>query len=292
MNVRAVERQSIEESLRRAIERQEFSLHYQPKIDLETGTISGAEALIRWTHPVRGLVSPAQFIPIAEACGLILPIGAWVRREACRQAKAWVDAGLPVISIAVNVSAIEFQDRGFAETLFTILDETRMDPKFLELELTERVLMDGTESAISILQALRAKGIQIAIDDFGTGYSSLSYLGKLPIDHLKIDQSFIRQIKASGNDAAIVIAVIALAKSLKLCVIAEGVETLEELAFVQTHHCDEVQGYYFSRPIPAQQFAELLATGISKTDWMPFRNAKSRIAKEDARLRPARGPKA
>ncbi len=179
MNVRAVERQSIEESLRRALERQEFALHYQPKINLKQGEITGAEALLRWTHPTRGPVSPAQFIPVAEDCGLILPIGHWVLREACKQARAWLDAGLPVATIAVNISAMEFRDDNFLESVFAILEETGLDPGRLELELTESVLMKRAESTASILKALRAKGVQIAVDDFGTGYSSLSYLQKV-----------------------------------------------------------------------------------------------------------------
>ena len=199
MNVRAVERQSIEESLRRALERQEFALHYQPKINLKTGEITGAEALIRWTHPTRGLVPPAQFIPVAEDCGLILPIGNWVLREACKQARAWVDAGLPLATMAVNISAMEFRDENFLEGVFAILEETGLDPRSLELELTESVLMKHAESTESILKTLRARGVQVAVDDFGTGYSSLSYLRKFPIDALKIDQSFVRQITTAGT---------------------------------------------------------------------------------------------
>jgi EAL domain-containing protein (putative c-di-GMP-specific phosphodiesterase class I) len=268
MNVRAVERQSMEESLRCALERQEFALHYQPKINLGTGAITGAEALLRWTHPVRGPVAPAQFIPVAEACGLILPIGAWVLREACRQARAWVNEGLPATTIAVNVSAMEFRNEDFLKGLFAILSETGLDPHSLELELTESVLMTRAESMTVILQALRERGIQVAIDDFGTGYSSLSYLRQFPVDALKIDQSFVRQISTAGDDATLVIAVIAMARSLHLRVVAEGVEMPEELAFLRTHQCDEAQGYYFSRPVPPQQFASLLETGISKADWL------------------------
>jgi len=261
MNVRAVERQSIEESLRRALERQEFALHYQPKINLRTGAITGAEALIRWTHPTRGLVSPAQFIPVAEDCGLILPIGAWVLREACKQARAWVDAGLPATTMAVNVSAMEFRGENFLEGLFATLGETGLDPSSLELELTESVLMKRAESTASILRTLRERGVQVAIDDFGTGYSSLSYLRKFPVDALKIDQSFIRQISTAGDDTTIVTAVIGMARSLKLRVVAEGVETEEELAFLRAHQCDEAQGHYFSRPLLPPQFARLLKTG-------------------------------
>jgi diguanylate cyclase (GGDEF)-like protein/PAS domain S-box-containing protein len=262
MNVRAVERQSIEESLRRAVERQEFTLHYQPKINLRTGDITGAEALIRWTHPVRGLVPPSQFIPVAEDCGMILPIGIWVLREACKQAKDWIDAGLPIRTIAVNISAMQFRNDHFLKDVFSILSETGLDPKCLELELTESVLIKRAETASSVLQTLRAKGIQIAVDDFGTGYSSLSYLTKFPIDALKIDQSFVRQISTIPTDTTIVTTVISMGQSLKLRVVAEGVETQNELEFLQAHNCEEAQGYFFSRPVPAQKFARLLETGI------------------------------
>ena len=263
MNVRAVERQSIEESLRRALERDEFVLHYQPKVDLRTGAITGAEALLRWTHPERGLVSPAQFIPIAEDSGLILPIGRWVLRGACLQARRWVDEGLPAMTMAVNVSSMEVRAEDFVTGLFEILDDTGLDPASLELELTESVLMRHADSAASILQAVRERGVQVAVDDFGTGYSSLSYLRRFPIDALKIDQSFVSQISADGDDTSIVTAVISMARSLKLRVIAEGVETLEQLAFLQDLQCDEAQGYYFSRPVPAAQFARLLKSGIT-----------------------------
>jgi diguanylate cyclase (GGDEF)-like protein/PAS domain S-box-containing protein len=264
MNVRAVERQSIEESLRRALERKEFALHYQPIVNLKTGEITGAEALIRWTHPVRGLVPPVQFIPVAEDCGLIVPIGNWVLREACRQARAWAQAGLSLKTMAVNISAMEFRDKHFLEGVFAILKETGMDPGTLELELTESVLMKHAESTESILKTLRARGVQLAVDDFGTGYSSLSYLRKFPIDILKIDQSFVRQITTDPHETTIVTAVISMGRSLKLQVVAEGVETQEELAFLQAHHCDQAQGYYFSRPIVPEQFARLLETGLSE----------------------------
>jgi len=262
MNARAVERQSIEEGLRRALQRNEFSLHYQPKINFRTGAITGAEALIRWTHPTRGSVSPAQFIPVAEECGLILPIGNWVLRHACKQAQAWAAAGLPPATVAVNVSAREFRDDSFLDGLSAALDESGLDPKSLELELTESVLMKHAESAASILQTLRERGIQVAIDDFGTGYSSLSYLRRFPIDALKIDQSFVGGITTATDDASIVTAVISMARSLKLRVVAEGVETLEQSTFLRNHDCDEAQGYYFSRPVPAHQFAALLARRV------------------------------
>jgi EAL domain-containing protein (putative c-di-GMP-specific phosphodiesterase class I) len=262
MNVRAVERQFIEESLRGALEREEFTLHYQPKLDLRTGEIAGAEALIRWAHPTRGNVSPDQFIPTAEDCGLIVPIGAWVLREACRQAQAWVDAGMPAITMAVNVSAIEFRDEKFIARLMAVLEETGLDPRLLELELTESILMNRAESSARVLHAVREIGVTVALDDFGTGYSSLSYLRRFPVDALKIDKSFVRFISTAGDAIPLVTAVIAMAQSLKLRVIAEGVETFEELEFLRNHQCDEAQGFYFSRPVPAQQFAKLLRTGI------------------------------
>jgi diguanylate cyclase (GGDEF)-like protein/PAS domain S-box-containing protein len=263
MNARAVERQSIEESLRRALERQEFAVHYQPKICMRTGKITGAEALIRWMHPVRGAISPAQFIPVAEDCGLIVPIGRWVLRRACEQAREWQRAGLPPIAMAVNVSAVEFQDEAFLPGLVRILEELQMDPRSLELELTESALMKRVEFAATVLRTLKESGVRVAVDDFGTGYSSLSYLRKFSIDSLKIDQSFVRQIGRATDDAAIVTAVISMARSLKLRVVAEGVETLTELKFLKAHECDEAQGYYFSRPVPAALFVNLLRAGVS-----------------------------
>jgi diguanylate cyclase (GGDEF)-like protein/PAS domain S-box-containing protein len=281
MNVRAVERQFLEEGLRGALQQREFSLLYQPKVDLRTRQITGAEALIRWTHPTRGPIPPAQFIPVAEDCGLILPIGAWVLREACFQARVWANAGLPAIKMAVNVSAMEFRDDKFLEGVFAILGETGMDPRNLELELTESVLMKRAESTASILQSLRERGIRVAVDDFGTGYSSLSYLRRFPVDALKIDQSFIRQLTNDGDDTTIVTAVIGMARSLNLRVVAEGVETREELAFLTAHQCDDAQGYYFSQPLGAEEFAELLKTGIPRdpvTVLQPARRAKLLLA--------------
>jgi len=265
MNVRAVERQSMEESLRDALERQEFALHYQPKVNLRTGKITGAEALIRWTHPTRGPVSPAQFIPVAEDSGLIRQIGNWALREACKQSRAWLDAGLSLATMAVNISAIEFRNENFLESVFAALKDTRLSPTFLELELTESVLMKHAESTEFILKTLRENGVGLAIDDFGTGYSSLSYLRKFPVDALKIDQSFVRQITTAPDETSIVTAVISMARSLKLRVIAEGVETQEELAFLQSNQCEEAQGYFFSRPVPPQQFAKLLENGMTET---------------------------
>ena len=265
MNARVVQRQFIESGLRRALERQEFVLYYQPKINLQSGTIVGVEALIRWRHPQRGLLPPAQFVPIAEDCGLILPIGRWVLSEACRQARAWQDAGLPPITIAVNTSALEFQARDFLENIRATLEESRLQPRYLELELTESVLMRDAESTDSMLRALAEFGVKLAVDDFGTGYSSLSYLRQFPIDTLKIDQSFINQMTSNPDDAAIVTAVISMGKSLKQRVLAEGVETPEQYAFLLAQQCDEGQGSYFGRPVPAEEFAGLLENGIPET---------------------------
>jgi diguanylate cyclase (GGDEF)-like protein len=266
MNIRAVERQSIEASLRGALERQEFALHYQPMINLKTGEITGAEALLRWEHPTKGPIPPAQFIPVAEVCGLIVPIGKWVLREACQQARAWLDAGLPFCGMAVNISAMEFRDDNFLPGVFAALEDSGLDPKCLELELTESVLMQRAQVTESILKTLRARGVHLAVDDFGTGYSSLSYLRKFPIDALKIDQSFVRQITSAPGETTIVTAVIGMGRNLKLRVVAEGVETQEELAFLQAHQCDEAQGYYFSKPVPPREFAHLLKAGVRKPE--------------------------
>ena len=262
MTAQAVERQFIESGLRRALARQEFLLHYQPKINLCSGAIVGVEALIRWQHPERGLLLPAEFVPIAEDCGLILPIGRWVLREACLQARAWQDAGLPPITIAVNTSALEFRARDFLKDMRAILEETRLEPRYLVLELTESVLMRDAESTDAVLHALAYLGVKLAVDDFGTGYSSLSYLSKFPIDTLKIDQSFINRMGSSPNDASIVRAMISLGKNLKQRVLAEGIETQEQNAFLLAQQCDEGQGDYFSHPVVAMEIARLLTNGI------------------------------
>ena len=258
MNVRAVHRQSIEASLRRALDRQEFVLHYQPKINLESGLIVGVEALIRWQHPERGLLLPAQFVSIAEDCGLILPIGRWVLREACRQAQAWWQAGLPPVTVAVNTSAIEFRAQDFLKNIRSTLDEIGWEPHYLELELTESVLMRDAEATHLVLQSLADMGVKLTVDDFGTGYSSLSYLRQFPINALKIDQSFVQQMTTDPGDATLVSAVINMGKSLKHRVIAEGVETSEQHAFLLAEQCDEGQGFYFGRPVEAAAFADLL----------------------------------
>ena len=265
MNVQAVRRQSLEASLRRALERHEFVLHYQPKINLKSGRISGVEALIRWYHPERGLIPPTEFIPIAESCGLIVPIGRWVLRQACMQARKWQIAALPQIRMAVNISSVEFRDKNFLENLRATLSETGLDSRHLELELTESVLMQHVESTAFVLGELRALGVHLAVDDFGTGYSSLSYLSQFPINSLKIDKSFVQRINSERDDAPIISAVINMGQSLKQRVIAEGVETLEQLAFLQSRGCEEGQGFYFSCPVVAEEFAKLLETGVSTT---------------------------
>jgi diguanylate cyclase (GGDEF)-like protein/PAS domain S-box-containing protein len=265
MNLRAVERQSLEVSLRHALEGEQFLLHYQPKVNLDTGEITGVEALIRWQHPDRGLISPGRFIPIAEDCGLIVPIGRWVLREACRQTREWQDAGWLRLPIAVNVSALEFRDPGFVDSVRTVLQETGLQARYLELELTEGVLMEDGQCTAAVLQELKKMGVQLAVDDFGTGYSSLSYLQQFPIDVLKIDQSFVHHITGNPDDSSIVSAIIDMGKNLKQRVIAEGVETQGQLAFLQAQRCAEGQGYFFSRPLAAAQFAYLLQKGLTET---------------------------
>jgi diguanylate cyclase (GGDEF)-like protein/PAS domain S-box-containing protein len=266
MNVRAAERQSVENDLRHAVAREEFVLHYQPKMNLETGLITGVEALIRWRHPRRGLVPPAQFIPIAEECGFIASIGRWVMREGCRQARAWQIAGLPPVRIAINVSAVELRTKDFASGVRAIMTEVGLDPRYLELELTETFLMQDTTSTSAVLRALKAVGVQIALDDFGTGYSSLSYLKRFPIDTVKIDKSFVRDLVTDADDASIVSAVIGMGNRLHMQVVAEGVENAEQLAFLKEQRCPEGQGHFFSRPMPSDSFADLLRSGVARPD--------------------------
>lgn len=255
MNVRAIARQSIEQSLHRALKESEFVLHYQPKVNLETGTITGAEALIRWQRTAHRLVPPTQFVSIAEECGLIQSIGRWVLREACRQAQVWLQAGLDLGQIAVNVSPVEFHGKDFLVGIRKILEDTGLDPHRLELELTESGMMQDMEQTTAILHALKELGVQIAVDDFGTGYSSLSYLHRFPIDTLKIDQSFVQD----RDGEPIVSAVIAMGTSLKQRIVAEGIETKKQLTFLQSQHCAEGQGFYFGRPVAAEEFTTMLA---------------------------------
>ena len=263
MTLRAVERQRLEADLYRALERQQFELHYQPQVELQTGRILGAEALIRWRHPERGLLLPNVFIPVAEECDAIVPIGRWVLREACRQTQAWLDASLAVPAIAVNISAVEFMNPGFMENVRAILFDTGLAPHYLELELTESVLMKDAEATMSVLQELKSMGVKIAIDDFGTGYSSLSYLQQFPVDTLKIDQSFVADIVTNGaGDGILIDSVIGLGRSLGHHVVAEGIETPAQLKFLIDHLCLEGQGNYLGEPLSADGFAALLKAGI------------------------------
>ena len=264
MNEQALERLRIEGDLRNALERDEFELYYQPKVDLRSGVIVGMEALIRWHHPQLGLVAPARFIGLAEETGLILPIGAWVIRTACAQTKIWHDAGWAHLRVAVNLSVRQFGQHDLVSSIATVLAETGLAANCLELELTESLVMTDVEHAIGILRQLKDLGVHLSIDDFGTGYSSLSYLKRFPIDVLKIDRSFVRDITVDADDAAITVSIISLAHSLKLHVIAEGVETEEQLSYLRLHGCDEMQGYLFSPPIAAQQFIQLLQKKNSK----------------------------
>ena len=258
MNTRAVERLIIENNLRLALEKQQFILYYQPKVNLNTGQITGVEALLRWQHDEWGEVVPDIFVPVAEDTGLIIPIGRWVLRQACLQAKAWQDAGLQDITIAINISAQEFLQKDFVAGVRAVLIETGLAAHFLELEITESVLMRDAECSKNILQQLKKMGIKLAVDDFGTGYSSLSYLQRFPIDVLKIDQSFVQNIESAKDDGIIVSAIISMGNSLKLKVVAEGVETPSQFAFLKARQCEEGQGYFFSHPLIAENFAALL----------------------------------
>jgi len=261
MDERLLERLRLEGELRHALERNEFELHYQPQVDLRTGRIVGMESLLRWNHPELGMIPPGKFISLAEETGLIVPIGAWVIRTACAQTQAWQRAGLGRLRVAVNLSARQFAQKNLAGSIMNILDETGLAAEDLEIELTESLVMTDVERAIGVLRDLKEIGVQLSIDDFGTGYSSLSYLKRFPIHVLKIDQSFVRDIAAGADDAAIVALIISLAHSLKLNVIAEGVETPEQLAYLNQHDCDEMQGYLFSKPLPAVAFEKLLRNG-------------------------------
>jgi diguanylate cyclase (GGDEF)-like protein len=263
MNATAWQRLKLETELRRALNREEFVLYYQPKVDMDSGKIVGMEALLRWQSPERGLVAPGEFIPLLEETALILPVGEWVLRAACKQARAWQAAGLPDIHIAVNLSTLQFKQPDFAGLVLDILKENGLDPALgtIELELTESLLMNNAAGAVETLVKLRQAGIHFSIDDFGTGYSSLSYLKRFPISSLKIDQSFVRDLSSSSEDEAIVAAIIALGHSLGLNVIAEGVETTAQLDQLRNKGCNEMQGFLFSRPVPAADMTQLLQNG-------------------------------
>jgi diguanylate cyclase (GGDEF)-like protein/PAS domain S-box-containing protein len=257
-NVRAAGRHALQADLRRAMERHQLVLHYQPKMDVETGAITGAEALVRWAHPEHGLLAPEQFLPIAEDCDLIVPIGQWVVREACRQNGVWQKARLPKVTVSVNVSRSEFRHQGFVHGVRAVLARARVEPRYLELEIPESVLMQDGEFSAVVLQGLESLGIGVTIDEFGTGYSNLKELRRFPVNALKVDQSFVRNSTHNRDDAAVVSAAISLGRSLGRRVIAGGVETREQLAFLRTRFCDEGQGYYFSPPVFPDEFADLI----------------------------------
>ena len=263
LNERLIERMRIEEALRDAVERQEFELYYQPQVDLASGRVIGAEALIRWRHPEMGLIQPARFIPLAEETGLIVPIGLWVMRTACEQIMTWERAGLRGLRISVNLSARQFAQPDLVQSIADALHNSGLAPGRLEIELTEGLVMTDVENAIDTLHELKNLGVQLSIDDFGTGYSSLSYLKRFPIDVLKIDQSFVRDITGSSDEATIVHTIISMAHNLHLRVIAEGVETEAQLAYLRKHECDEMQGFHFSRPLPVTDMEQLLRCGKS-----------------------------
>ncbi len=263
MNVEAVEHLTMKNGLRRALARDEFVLHYQPQIDLASGAVVGVEALLRWNHPELGLVAPARFIPVAEESGLIVPIGEWVMHEACRQAVAWKNAGLPPLVMAVNLSAVQFKRGDVEQTVTRALQQSGFNPSYLELELTESILIHNTESVLATVQRLKLLGVKLSIDDFGTGYSSLSYLKRFAVDKLKIDQSFIRDLATDPDDAAIIRAIIQMARSLNLKTIAEGVENIGTLEQLRIFNCDEAQGYHFARPMPAEELARRLAGDLA-----------------------------
>jgi diguanylate cyclase (GGDEF)-like protein len=259
MNAKALERMKLENQLRRALDRDELVPFYQPKVDLQTGQVVGAEVLLRWNHPQRGFVSPVEFIPLAEETGLIVEFGEWVLNAACKQNKTWQVAGLPHIRVAVNVSARQFRDGRFIQTLRQALQGSGLDPQFLTLELTENTIMENAQENLNILHGIKEMGVKLSVDDFGTGYSSLSYLKQLPLDELKIDRSFIVGIRSEVDDAPIVTSIISMAHSLDLRVVMEGIETEHQLAFSRDRGCDEYQGFLFSKPIPSREFETLLA---------------------------------
>ena len=262
LNKEANQKFQLQTDLRLAIGRSEFILLYQPQVELRTGRVFAVEALIRWNHPTLGVIPPSKFIPLAEACGLIVPIGDWVLNEACRQNKAWQDAGLPSVNISVNISARQFREKDLVSRVVRALQISGLDGQFLELELTESLIMQDVASAVATMKELQGLGVQLSIDDFGTGYSSLSSLKTFPVARLKIDKSFINDLGTNENDNAVASAVISLGHKLNLKVIAEGVETDEQVAFLRDNNCDEMQGYRFSEPLPPNEMEELLKSRL------------------------------
>jgi len=263
MNLRAQFQQNLESAIRQALDRNEFVLHYQPKLDLKSGKIVGAEALIRWYQPRSGWIKPSDFIPVAEDSGLIVPLTQWVLRQACEQVQSWRAMGLPPLCVSVNISPLDFRQRDFVDKLAAVLKQTGVPPYLLELEITESVLMQNVEETVKTLHTIKAMGVRLALDDFGTGYSSLSYLRRFPIDVLKIDQSFVRGLNVNNQDEQLISAIIGMGRSLELTIIAEGVETLDQLSFLQAQRCEEGQGFLFSKAVPAKDFAQLLQVGCA-----------------------------
>ena len=278
MNVDAIEHLHMRNELGKALERSELVLHYQPQVDLASGEVFGAEALIRWNHPTLGMVQPGRFIPVAESSGLIVPIGEWILLEACRQAVEWLHAGINLV-VAVNISAMQFKSGDLKESVSRALAESGLPANLLELELTESILIQGAENVLNTVRQIRALGVSFSIDDFGTGYSSLSYLKRFAVSKLKIDQSFVRDLATDPEDAAIVRAIISMAHDLNLRVIAEGVEREDQLKFLQSHNCDEIQGYFVGKPVPAMEFCK------QSNEWADFRKASNNIQFKKSRTR-------
>ncbi len=258
MRTKSLHRLDLENLIRSAIEQEEFSLYFQPKVDAKTSRLVGAEALLRWQHPERGAIAPADFIPIAEETGLVIPIGKWVLREACRQVKNWASSAAGAVPVSVNISSHQFRDGSLVEDVFQALSRASIDAELLELEITESVLLQDVENTLIELQALKKSGVSLSIDDFGTGYSSLSYLKRFPIDTIKIDQSFVKDLHRDADDAAICAAILAMSRQLGLRVVAEGVETREQLAFLRSHGCHQIQGFLFGKPLSAEAFLRFL----------------------------------
>jgi EAL domain-containing protein (putative c-di-GMP-specific phosphodiesterase class I) len=267
MNVTACERFEMENRLRKALENRQFHLYYQPQLDIRSGNVVGVEALIRWIDAQNNVILPGKFISLAEETGLIIPIGEWILDTACRQNVEWQKAGFAPMYVSVNISSLQFRQPSFIGTVNKVLQDTGLDPKYLELELTESILMEATESAIQTLNELKSMGVRISIDDFGTGYSSLSYLKRFPIDTLKIDRSFVRDVTSDPDDKAIINAIIALARTLNLKVIAEGVETIQQLVCLHEQGSDGMQGYLFSPPLPKESLTQLLQEGKNLKTW-------------------------
>jgi EAL domain-containing protein (putative c-di-GMP-specific phosphodiesterase class I) len=285
VKAQSIERLMLETNLRHALERNQLSLHYQPKVDLVTGQITGVEALLRWTHPDLGMLSPMQFIPLAEETGLIVPIGRWVLKEACAQNTAWQHRGLRPVSMAVNLSPRQFVDENLLQDIDGALVSCGMSPTLLQLEVTESMVMQNVPRAIKLLDAIQSRGIRLAIDDFGTGYSSMSLMKQFPIDTIKIDRSFVRDLPKDSEDQAIAQAIINMGKGLGMTVVAEGVETSEQETFLRDHACDEMQGFLFSKPVPPDQMADLLGADLHVSPPL-----QPEALQASALLRPARQP--